>query len=150
MSARRRLDLSLDDDFVAKSVGRRDDGVESVPTPGGSLPRRFISSSVTACIKSNSPSLKCLTALRRFLGKVRHDVALFCLQALRQRLASLTRRKHLGPHRSRTGRALLARQGRVPWRNHGAANVRRQYLFDDPTNFCNTLRSFLFCWRRFR
>jgi hypothetical protein len=34
----------------------------------GVLPRRLISSTVAACIKSNSPSLKCLTALRRFLG----------------------------------------------------------------------------------
>ena len=34
----------------------------------GVLPRRFISSSVAACIKSNSRSLKCWTALRRFLG----------------------------------------------------------------------------------
>ena len=36
----------------------------------GVLPRRLISSTVAACIKSNSPSLKCLTALRRFLGRI--------------------------------------------------------------------------------
>ena len=40
-----------------------------VSTPFGVLPRRFISSNVAACIKVNSPSLKCLTALRRFLGR---------------------------------------------------------------------------------
>ena len=39
------------------------------PTLGGSLPRRFISSSVAAWSKSNSTSLKCLMALRRFFGK---------------------------------------------------------------------------------
>ena len=35
---------------------------------GGNLPRRPISSRVAAWSKSNSPSLKCLTALRRFFG----------------------------------------------------------------------------------
>ena len=38
-------------------------------TPCEILPRRFISSSVAAHIKSNSPSLKCLTAFRRFLAR---------------------------------------------------------------------------------
>ena len=42
---------------------------KDVSTPCCVLLRRFISSSVAACIKSNSPSLKCLTALRRFLGR---------------------------------------------------------------------------------
>ena len=42
---------------------------ELVSSPRGVLPRRFNSSSVAACIKSNSSSLKCLTALRRFLGR---------------------------------------------------------------------------------
>ena len=42
---------------------------KSVSTLFGVLPRRFISSTVAECIKSNSPSLKCLTALRRFLGR---------------------------------------------------------------------------------
>ena len=42
---------------------------KSVSTLFGVLPRRFSSSSVAACIKSNSSSLKCLTALRRFLGR---------------------------------------------------------------------------------
>ena len=42
---------------------------KSVSTPSGVLPRRFISSRIAACKKSNSPSLKCLTALRRFLGR---------------------------------------------------------------------------------
>jgi hypothetical protein len=41
---------------------------ESVSTPFGVRPRRINSSTVAACIKSNSPSLKCLTALRRSLG----------------------------------------------------------------------------------
>jgi hypothetical protein len=42
---------------------------KSVSTLFGVLPRRFSSSSVAACIKSKSPSLKCLMALRRFLGR---------------------------------------------------------------------------------
>ena len=42
---------------------------KSVSALFGVLPRRFNSSSVASCIKSNSPSLKCLTALRRFLGR---------------------------------------------------------------------------------
>ena len=50
------------DRLVAKSDGRRDDGPNFVSVLAGSLPRRFISSSVAVCIKSNSPSLKCLTA----------------------------------------------------------------------------------------
>jgi hypothetical protein len=43
---------------------------KSVSTPSGVLPRRFISSRVTACRKSNSPSLKCFKALRRSFGKI--------------------------------------------------------------------------------
>jgi hypothetical protein len=46
-----------------------DDCIESTPTPGGALPRHFISSSVAVWSKSNSSSFECLTALRRFLGK---------------------------------------------------------------------------------
>ncbi len=42
---------------------------KSVSTLFGVLPRRFSSSSVAACINSNSPSLKCLTVLRRLLGR---------------------------------------------------------------------------------
>jgi hypothetical protein len=42
---------------------------KSVSTPGGFLPRRFISSIVVACRKPNSLSLKCLIALGRFLGR---------------------------------------------------------------------------------
>ncbi len=41
---------------------------KAVSTLFGVLLRRFSSSSIAACIKSNSPSLKCLTALQRFLG----------------------------------------------------------------------------------
>ena len=42
---------------------------KSASTPGGNLPRRFISSRVAPYIKSNSPSLKCLTALGKSFGK---------------------------------------------------------------------------------
>jgi len=43
---------------------------KSVSTPRGVLPRRFISSRVAACRKSNSPSLRCLRALGRSFGKI--------------------------------------------------------------------------------
>ena len=56
MSIRRRIDVSVEDNFVAKSVGRRDNGVEFVATLGGSLPRRFASSNATSSW-SLSPSL---------------------------------------------------------------------------------------------
>jgi hypothetical protein len=39
-------------------------------TPCGILPLRPISSSVAACIKSNSPSLKCLRALGKSFGNI--------------------------------------------------------------------------------
>ena len=55
--------------FISKSRNDRDDCSESVPILGSDLPRRFISSSVAAWSRSNSSSLKCLTALRRSLGK---------------------------------------------------------------------------------
>jgi len=42
----------------------------SVSRLGSILPRRFISSSIAASNKSNSPSLKCLTALPRSLGRI--------------------------------------------------------------------------------
>jgi hypothetical protein len=42
---------------------------KSASTPWGVLPRRFSSSRVVACRKSNSPSLRCLMALGRFLGR---------------------------------------------------------------------------------
>ena len=42
---------------------------KSVSTPSGFLPRRFISSRVAACRKSNSTSLKCFMALGRSLGR---------------------------------------------------------------------------------
>jgi hypothetical protein len=35
--------------------------------------------------------------------------------------------EHLGPHRSRTGRASSARWTRVPWRHHAVVKVIRQY-----------------------
>jgi hypothetical protein len=38
--------------------------------PSGDLSRRFISSRVAACRKSNSPSLRCLRALGRSFGKI--------------------------------------------------------------------------------
>src|SRR4029079_9614844 len=45
---------------------------------GGNLPRRCISSIVAACNKSNSPSLRCPTALFKFLGRTcRGDPKLF-------------------------------------------------------------------------
>ena len=56
--------------FVAKSDGRGDDRVKSAPILGGSLPRCFTSSNATAKSSSNSPSLKCLTALGKSFGKI--------------------------------------------------------------------------------
>ena len=50
--------------------GHRTHGVKSQSeSTGDNLPRRFISSRVAPDIKSNSPSLKCLTALGKSLGK---------------------------------------------------------------------------------
>jgi hypothetical protein len=44
-------------------------GSDFVRSLCGALPRRFISSSVASCIKSNSSLLKCLRALGKFLGR---------------------------------------------------------------------------------
>ena len=60
----RRFSVVADCGFVKSGPA-----YETASRPCGILPRRFISSSVAAYIKSNSPSLKCLTALRRFLGR---------------------------------------------------------------------------------
>jgi len=79
MSTLRRRGLPVADDrFVSKSgrtLNRWRKACKSVSTPGGILPRRFISSSVAACSKSNSPSLKYLTALGRSFGKIYRCVA---------------------------------------------------------------------------
>jgi len=66
LSLRSVFAVSLEGDCIFVKSGR---ACEGVSTACGVLPRRFISSSVAACIKSNSPSFKCLTALRRFLGR---------------------------------------------------------------------------------
>ena len=65
-------------DCICIKLGRTNrwrKGCKSVSMPCGILPRRFISSSVAIWSKSNSPSLKCLTALRRFLGRTCRCVA---------------------------------------------------------------------------
>ena len=72
-TGRRRIRFFADVRLIGKwgrTLNRWPKDRKSVSTPGGSLPRRLISSSVAACIKSNSPSLKCLTALRKFLGRI--------------------------------------------------------------------------------
>jgi hypothetical protein len=58
------------DRFGSSSDGRRDDGVESAPIPPRNLPRRSPSSNATSMSSSNSPSLNCLTAWRRFFGRI--------------------------------------------------------------------------------
>ena len=71
MSTFRRFLIGGDCSFVklGRTSNRCRNVCKSVSTPSGVLPRRFISSRVAACRKSNSPSLKCLTALGRFLGR---------------------------------------------------------------------------------
>ena len=88
------------------------DCVDSTPTPGGTLPRRFISSSVAARSKFNSSSFKCLTASCRFFGKTcrAKQVRLPCLWHV-VLVADVNR---LGPCRSKRGRAKVAHRVRVP------------------------------------
>jgi hypothetical protein len=54
---------------VAGDFVKSGEAGKSVSALFGILPRRFSSSTVAVCIKSNSPSLKYLTAFRRFLGR---------------------------------------------------------------------------------
>ena len=65
--------LSLDGDRFGAGSGRTFNRwckvCKSASTAGGNLPRRFISSRVAPHIKSNSLSLKCLTALGKSFGK---------------------------------------------------------------------------------
>jgi hypothetical protein len=56
--------------FVVNSDGRKADGVVSVLTRRGNRPRRFASSNVASKSSSNSPSLNCVIACRRFLGRM--------------------------------------------------------------------------------
>jgi hypothetical protein len=71
MSTFRRFFIGGDSMFVklGRTSKRRRGLCEPVSTPGGILPRRFISSSIAACIKSYSPSVRCFTALGRSLGR---------------------------------------------------------------------------------
>jgi hypothetical protein len=69
MSTCRRLAVG-GNRLVVNSDGRRANGGSSVLTLRGNLPRRSPSSNATSMSSSNSPSLKCLTAWRRFFGRI--------------------------------------------------------------------------------
>ena len=99
--------------FRHKSDGRRDDGVDSAPILHRSLRRRLASSSATAQSSSNSSSLKCLTVLLRFFGRICRCGGV-SLMGLWQRWALVADGKASRPASGEKRSALLARQDRVP------------------------------------
>ena len=126
------------DDCIFVKSGRAG---KPVSTTCGVLPRRFIPSNVAACIKSNSPSLKCLTAVRRFLGRTYRGSlsGAACVAGNAEAVAVGT---DLAP---------LARQGRVPWRQHASNSNGRQSTANvcaNPPAFANGARNRFQCFTR--